>query len=79
MSCHGTGMACRMILECGLLGIALHPELPANPGVYLYWTCRSTAPPVDPFHPDEQQCLDTLMFAPDTDDIARKEFRPCDP
>src|SRR6266536_1318997 len=29
--------------ERGLLGIALHPDFPANPGVYLYWTCRSTA------------------------------------
>ena len=24
--------------ERGLLGIALHPRFPANPGVYLYWT-----------------------------------------
>lgn len=24
--------------ERGLLGIALHPEFPANPGVYLFWT-----------------------------------------
>jgi len=24
--------------ERGLLGIALHPEFPGNPGVYLYWT-----------------------------------------
>lgn len=24
--------------ERGLLGIALHPEFPVNPGVYLYWT-----------------------------------------
>jgi glucose/arabinose dehydrogenase len=24
--------------ERGLLGIALHPEFPSNPGVYLYWT-----------------------------------------
>ena len=29
--------------ERGLLGIALHPGFPMNPGVYLYWTCRSTA------------------------------------
>src|SRR5262245_64998424 len=28
--------------ERGLLGIALHPQFPANPGVYLYWT-ESTA------------------------------------
>ena len=27
--------------ERGLLGIALHPDFPANPGVYLYWTCRT--------------------------------------
>src|SRR5947207_1747150 len=25
-------------VERGLLGIALHPNFPANPGVYLYWT-----------------------------------------
>ena len=24
--------------ERGLLGIALHPQFPVNPGVYLYWT-----------------------------------------
>src|SRR5688572_2230813 len=24
--------------ERGLLGIALHPDFPVNPGVYLYWT-----------------------------------------
>jgi glucose/arabinose dehydrogenase len=24
--------------ERGLLGVALHPEFPGNPGVYLYWT-----------------------------------------
>src|SRR3970282_1475849 len=28
--------------ERGLLGIALHPEFPSNPGVYLHWTERST-------------------------------------
>jgi glucose/arabinose dehydrogenase len=55
--------------ERGLLGIALHPNFPSNPGVYLYWTCRSTALPVDPFFPDETRCLDANMFAPDTDEI----------
>lgn len=55
--------------ERGLLGIALHPDFPSNPGVYLYWTCRSTALPADPFFPDETRCLDTNMFAPDTDEI----------
>src|SRR5262245_6032238 len=28
--------------ERGLLGIALHPDFPDNPGVYLYWTESST-------------------------------------
>jgi aldose sugar dehydrogenase len=28
--------------ERGLLGIALHPGFPANPGVYLYWTESTT-------------------------------------
>src|SRR6266576_3274048 len=28
--------------ERGLLGIALHPAFPTNPGVYLYWTESST-------------------------------------
>src|SRR4051794_12837042 len=28
--------------ERGLLGIALHPNFPANPGVFLYWTESST-------------------------------------
>jgi glucose/arabinose dehydrogenase len=55
--------------ERGLLGIALHPEFPANPGVYLYWTCRSTAAPADPFFPDERECLDGNMSLPDSDDI----------
>ena len=55
--------------ERGLLGIALHPNFPSNPGVYLYWTCRSTALPSNPFFPDETQCLDANMFATDTDNI----------
>ncbi|HEX5875349.1 MAG TPA: PQQ-dependent sugar dehydrogenase [Pyrinomonadaceae bacterium] len=55
--------------ERGLLGIALHPGFPSNPGVYLFWTCRSTALPADPFFPDETRCLDSNMFAADTDEI----------
>ena len=27
--------------ERGLLGIAMHPNFPGNPGVYLFWTCRA--------------------------------------
>jgi glucose/arabinose dehydrogenase len=55
--------------ERGLLGVALHPDFPENPGVYLYWTCRSAAPPADPFVPDEQSCSDAQLFAADTDDV----------
>jgi len=55
--------------ERGLLGIALHPDFPVNPGVYLYWTCRSTAPPADPFFPDERTCSDANMFATDSGDV----------
>jgi glucose/arabinose dehydrogenase len=55
--------------ERGLLGIALHPEFPANPGVYLFWTCRSTAAPSDPFVPDQQRCSDVNMLGADTENI----------
>lgn len=55
--------------ERGLLGIALHPRFPANPGVYLFWSCRSTAPPGDPYFPDERTCLDSNMTGPDSGDV----------
>ena len=58
--------------ERGLLGIALHPRFPTDPGVYLFWTCRSTAPQSgDPFQPEEPACLDTpaaMTGLPDTGD-----------
>jgi aldose sugar dehydrogenase len=61
--------------ERGLLGIALHPGFPMNPGVYLYWTCRSTAElDADPFQPEEPACSDdpAAMFGqPDTSDLLR--------
>jgi glucose/arabinose dehydrogenase len=61
--------------ERGLLGIALHPGFPMNPGVYLYWTCRSTAEPDgDPFRPEEAACSDdpaAMVGLPDTGDILR--------
>ena len=31
-------LAVNSFSERGLLGMALHPDFPANPGVYLYWT-----------------------------------------
>jgi glucose/arabinose dehydrogenase len=52
--------------ERGLLGIALHPAFPATPYVYLYWTCRTAAPPSDPFQPTLERCDDSLMFGTDT-------------
>jgi glucose/arabinose dehydrogenase len=55
--------------ERGLLGITLDPDFAHNHYVYLYWSCRSSAPPSNPFFPDERQCLDTNMSGPDTDDI----------
>jgi aldose sugar dehydrogenase len=65
--------------ERGLLGIALHPGFPTNPGVYLYWTCRSTAPlDADPYRPEEQECSDdpAAMFGqPDTGDLLRVPLR----
>jgi glucose/arabinose dehydrogenase len=57
--------------ERGLLGIALHPQFPANPGVYLYWTCRSTVPPDgDPFRPEQLSCPDPASALPDSDVLA---------
>ena len=55
--------------ERGLLGIALHPEFPEVPHVFLFWTARSTSPPSNPFAPDERVPLDANMFAGDTDDV----------
>jgi aldose sugar dehydrogenase len=55
--------------ERGLLGIALHPDFPATPQVFLFWTARSTAAPADSFVPDERVGLESNMFAPDTEDV----------
>ena len=53
--------------ERGLLGIALHPEFPTNPGVYLFWSCRGASPPADdPFFPVEQNCADKPTLGDDT-------------
>ena len=57
--------------ERGLLGIALHPNFPTIPHVYLYWTCRSsTALDADPFTPEEPECSDANMAGlPDTGNV----------
>ena len=61
--------------ERGLLGIALHPQFPDNPGVYLYWTCRSATAPSEPFTPSEEECLDGNMSLPDTNDLLMVPLR----
>ena len=55
--------------ERGLLGVALHPDFPEDPGVYLYWSCRTPAPPADPFFPAQRRCSDDNMFGSDSDDL----------
>jgi glucose/arabinose dehydrogenase len=55
--------------ERGLLGIALHPDFPADPGVYLYWTCRAPAA-TDPFMPAAAECPDTPVTGADTEALA---------
>ena len=56
--------------ERGLLGIALHPNFPVNPGVYLFWSCRAPAPPAsNPFFPTQERCSETPELGADTGDI----------
>jgi glucose/arabinose dehydrogenase len=55
--------------ERGLLGIALHPEFPEDPGVYLFWTCRTAGAPADSFVPGERSCSDASLSSSDTDDV----------
>jgi hypothetical protein len=53
--------------ERGLLGIALHPDFPANRGVYLYWTCSAAPPPAEnPYVPTVTECPDTPATGADT-------------
>jgi glucose/arabinose dehydrogenase len=56
--------------ERGLLGIALHPNFPGNPGVYLYWTCRANVGQDDnPFRFEQRECADAPTLGPDTDNL----------
>jgi glucose/arabinose dehydrogenase len=56
--------------ERGLLGIALHPNFPFNPGVYLYWTCRANVgQDENPFRPEQRECADAPTLGPDTDNL----------
>ena len=56
--------------ERGLLGITLHPDFPEDPGVYLYWTCRTAGPPASPFFPDQRECRDDEMLGVDTTEVS---------
>ena len=62
-------LAVNFASERGLLGITLHPRFPEDPGVYLYWTCRSPAPPADPFFPDQRECTNDNMLGDDTSEV----------
>jgi glucose/arabinose dehydrogenase len=54
--------------ERGLLGIATHPNFPANPSVYLFWTCRANIGQDDnPFRFEQRECADAPTMGPDTD------------
>ena len=54
--------------ERGLLGIAMHPNFPSNPGVYLFWTCRANVGQDDnPFRFEQRECADAPTLGPDTD------------
>jgi glucose/arabinose dehydrogenase len=56
--------------ERGLLGVALHPNFPVNPGVYLYWSCRAPAPRASsPFFPRRERCSPRPETGADTGDI----------
>ncbi len=56
--------------ERGLLGIALHPDFPMTPQVYLYWTCPAPPPPdSNPFFPTQQECPDTPALGADSSNI----------
>ncbi len=55
--------------ERGLLGIAVHPNFPLNPGVYLFWTCRSPAPTATPMQPGARECPDQPVLGADSMDL----------
>ena len=64
--------------ERGLLGIALHPDFPDNPGVYLYWTCRTRRRPADPFfaRPRRNASTQNMFLADSADVLAGPAARP---
>lgn len=62
-------LAVNFASERGLLGIALHPDFPDDPGVYLFWTCPGPMPPAEnPYVPVEMECADEPALGPGTPD-----------
>ncbi len=62
--------------ERGLLGIALHPNFPTTPFVYLYWTCRTASSPTPPDFTDVQrQCDDSQMLGADSGVVLQVPLR----
>src|SRR5689334_13221324 len=62
--------------ERGLLGIALHPNFPTTPFVYLYWTCRTASSPTPPNFTDVQrQCDDSQMLGADSGVVLQVPLR----
>jgi len=61
--------------ERGLLGIALHPDFPSNPTVYLYWTCQADPPAADLFTPTLTECPDPPALGADTNNILAVPLR----
>jgi len=61
--------------ERGLLGIALHPNFPGTPFVYLYWTCRTATAPTDLFQPSAERCDDSLMLGSDSGVVRQVPLR----
>jgi glucose/arabinose dehydrogenase len=62
-------LAVNFASERGLLSIALDPDFPEDPGVYLFWSCRTPAPPADPFTPELRTCDESAMLGEDTEDV----------
>jgi glucose/arabinose dehydrogenase len=58
-------LAVNFASERGLLGIALHPQFPHRPFVYLYWTCRMANAQTDPV-PQAERCDESAMTGADT-------------
>jgi len=62
-------LAVNFASERGLLGIALHPRFPQRPHVYLYWTCRTAEPPLDPTRPSAERCDENALLGEEDTDV----------